>query len=60
MVVQEARVQRALQRAAALVFRKSGKPPMLRSTLTLRTAEVMEVAVLADDGDLEAFLATEM
>lgn len=60
LVLQEARVQRALQRAAAPVFRKSGKPLMLRSTLTRRTAEAKEVVVVADEGDLEAFLALDL
>ena len=59
-MVQEARVQRALQRAAAPVFRKSGKPQMLRSTLTRRTAGAKEEVAVADEGDLEAFLALDL
>jgi len=53
----EARVRRALERAAAPVFKKTGKPVMARS----RLAGPRRVAVAAvhgdDDAELEAFLA---
>ena len=59
-VPQEARVQRALERAAAPVFRKHGKPPMPRSTVHKRTVTPEDVMARPRDADLDAFLQLEL
>ena len=57
---QEARVQRALERAAAPVFRKQGKPPMPRSTVLKRVVAKDEVAARPRDAELDAFLQLDL
>ena len=53
-------MQRALERAAAPVFRKQGKPPMPRSTVLRRVAAREEVAARPRDADLDAFLQLDL
>lgn len=56
----EARMARALERAAAPVFRKVGKPMMFRSA-PLKKREVVATDTGADDEvELEAYLARDM
>ena len=58
--MQESRVKRALERAAAPVFKKTGKPVMFRS----QPPRKKTVQVLAenqdDDTELQQFLAKDM
>ncbi|GMH41880.1 hypothetical protein BSKO_09790 [Bryopsis sp. KO-2023] len=56
----EARVKRALERAAAPVFKKIGKPVMFRSRPVKKKVVVKEENRNDDDAELDAFLATEM
>lgn len=56
----EARVQRALQRAAAPVFKRTGKREMLRSTLVKKRVEVEQDEHDNEEAELEAFLAKDM
>jgi hypothetical protein len=56
----EARVRRALARAAAPVFKKSGKPQMVRSALPKRRAAADRGPEDADEEELAAFLAREL
>jgi hypothetical protein len=56
----EARVARALQRAAAPAFRRSGKPPMPRSTPPRAQAVVERGARDEGAAELAAFLAREL
>jgi hypothetical protein len=60
-VEHEARVKRALERAAAPVFKKAGKPVMFRSRLFKKESVSSEQQQQQDDDDeLEAFLARDM
>ncbi|KIY99393.1 Coiled-coil domain-containing protein 37 [Monoraphidium neglectum] len=56
----EARVQRALERAAAPVFKKTGKPPMPRSALPKRRVVQERSARDEEEEELAAFLAREL
>jgi hypothetical protein len=57
---QERRLRKALERAAAPVFKKHGKPVMFRSQ-AVRKAKVGAAEARDDDElELEAFLAREM
>lgn len=53
----EARVRRALERAAAPVFKKTGKPVMARSRQTGPRRVAAAVVHGDDNAELEAFLA---
>ena len=56
-VMQESRVKRALERAAAPVFKKTGKPVMFRSQPPRRkTVQVLDENK-DDDSELQQFLA---
>lgn len=56
----EARVRRALERAAAPVFKKSGKPAMPRSRL-IRKEEVVEERRHGDaEAELDEWLARDL
>lgn len=59
-VEHEARVQRALERAAAPVFRKTGKPLMLRSQPPKRKQVVKITEQDAEEAELAAFLARQL
>lgn len=62
MVVQEQerRLKKALERAAAPVFKKAGRPIMFRS-LPARKVKLVKVEQRDDDEiELETFLAREM
>ncbi len=56
----EARVARALERAAAPVFQKSGKPAMFRSLLPKRRAAAVVARDDEGEAELAAFLAREL
>jgi hypothetical protein len=56
----QARVKRALERAAAPVFKKSGKPVMFRSELVAKKVEEVKEADDGDEAELQAFLAKDM
>jgi hypothetical protein len=53
-------VQRALERAAAPVFKKTGKPPMPRSALPKRRVVQERSARDEEEEELAAFLAREL
>ena len=53
-------MQRALERAAAPVFRKHGKPPMPRSTVAKRAVAQEDVTARPRDADLDAFLQLDL
>ena len=57
---QEARVKRALERAAAPVFKKVGKPVMFRSAPLRRKAVQVEEKKNDEDIELEQYLARDM
>lgn len=57
---QERRLRKALERAAAPVFQKVGKPVMFRSGAPRTAAPVVTDARDDDALELEAFLAREM
>ena len=60
-VEHEARVKRALERAAAPVFKKAGKPVMFRSRLVKKeNVSTEQQQQQDDDEELEAFLARDM
>ncbi len=56
----ESRVQRALERAAAPVFKKTGKPVMTRSTLPKKHVVKEHTEEKAEEAELTAFLAREL
>lgn len=56
----EARMARALERAAAPVFKKAGKPVMFRSQPLRKKAVVAEDDGNDDEMELEAYLAQDM
>ncbi len=58
--MQEARVKRALERAAAPVFKKIGKPVMARSQPLRKKAVQVEIKQNQDDEELEQYLARDM
>ena len=58
--MQEARVKRALERAAAPVFKKIGKPVMARSQPLRKKAVKVEIKQNQDDEELEQYLARDM
>ena len=53
-------MQRALERAAAPVFRKHGKPPMPRSTVHKRPVTTEEIIARPRDADMDAFLQLDL
>ena len=58
--LQESRVKRALERAAAPVFKKTGKPVMFRSQPPRpKTVQVLDESK-DDDSELQQFLAKDM
>jgi hypothetical protein len=56
----EARVARALERAAAPVFKKTGKPVMARSAPPNRKVKVQASSEDAEEAELAAFLARDL
>lgn len=56
----EARVKRALERAAAPVFKKHGKPVMFRSQPVKKKIVVQEDSRNDEDAELDAFLCMDM
>ncbi|DBA67458.1 hypothetical protein WJX79_002798 [Trebouxia sp. C0005] len=56
----ESRVKRALERAAAPVFKKTGKPVMFRSQPTHKKTVQVLTENEDDDSDLQQFLAKDM
>ena len=58
--VQESRVKRALERAAAPVFKKTGKPVMFRSQPPRKKAVQVEHENTGEDTELLQFLAKDM
>jgi len=56
----ERRVKKALERAAAPVFRKVGKPVMTRSQLVRKVKVVKEDRRNEEEIELELFLARDM
>lgn len=58
--MQESRVKRALERAAAPVFKKTGKPVMFRSQPTHKKTVQVLTENEDDDSDLQQFLAKDM
>ena len=59
-VMQESRVKRALERAAAPVFKKTGKPVMSRSQPPRKKTVQVLTENEDDDSDLQQFLAKDM
>ncbi len=59
-VMQESRVKRALERAAAPVFKKTGKPVMFRSQPPHKKTVQVLTENEDDDSDLQQFLAKDM
>lgn len=55
-ILQEERVQRALERARAPVKKKSGKPLIFRSAPPLRKKKMHEEAKTKEDEDLVYYL----
>lgn len=53
-------MQRALERAAAPVFKKTGKPQMPRSALPKKRVMVEKTAQDEEEQELAAFLAREL
>jgi hypothetical protein len=58
--MQESRVKRALERAAAPVFKKTGKPVMFRSQPPHKKTVQVLTENEDDDSDLQQFLAKDM
>jgi hypothetical protein len=56
----EARVRRALERAAAPVFKKTGKPQMVRSRLVKKKAVVEEGSHDDTEAELDEWLARDL
>ncbi len=56
----EARMQRALERASAPMFKKAGKPVMARSTPMKKKEVVQEDDGNDDEAELAAYLARDM
>lgn len=56
----ESRVKRALERAAAPVFKRTGKPVMHRSQPIKKKIQVKEDNANNDEAELEAYLARDM
>ena len=59
-MLQESRVKRALERAAAPVFKKTGKPVMFRSQPARRKTVQVHEDNEDDDTELQQFLAKDM
>lgn len=60
LLKQESRVKRALERAAAPVFKKTGKPVMFRSQPPRKKAVQVQHESKDDDTELLQFLAKDM
>ena len=60
VVMQESRVKRALERAAAPVFKNTGKPVMFRSQPPRRKTVQVHEDNEDDDSELQQFLAKDM
>ena len=58
--MQESRVKRALERAAAPVFKKTGKPVMFRSQPPRKKTVQVQHESKDDDTELLQFLAKDM
>ena len=58
--MQESRVKRALERAAAPVFKKTGKPVMFSSQPPRKKTVQVLTENEDDDSDLQQFLAKDM
>lgn len=56
----EARMARALERASAPVFKKTGKPVMQRSQPLKKKVEVKKDDKADEEAELEAYLARDM
>ena len=56
----EARVKRALERAAAPVFKKTGKPVMFRSIVRTKKRTMQREKTPDDDRELHEFLALDL